>query len=248
MNELFIDLGQNYPVAEVNRAAAFGAETLLSVQPTTYSLADISSGREDAALNKLARQIKASGVPMMLSFAHEFNGDWYTWGTKTTTAAQFVAAWRRMHDVFATVGAKNVTWIWTPNVVNARPTIRLAPYYPGDQYVDVVGIVGYWAGDVGGTPYQTLYGPTEREVSAFTGKKFMLTETAVAPGPHRAELIAELFAGVEADPRMLGLVWFERDKRGVSRYETNWTLETDAPALAAFRLAVRSYPEVVVGG
>ena len=49
--------------------------------------------------------MRAFGEPVALSFGHEMNGDWYPWGTKQTTAASFVAAWRHIYDLFAKAGA-----------------------------------------------------------------------------------------------------------------------------------------------
>lgn len=83
-------------------------------------------------------------MPVAISFGHEMNGHWYPWGTKDTTAATFVKAWRHIHDLFQEEGATNVVWVWSPNVVNPVPSVKLEPYWPGDAYVDWVGIVGYW--------------------------------------------------------------------------------------------------------
>ena len=44
----------------------------------------------------------------------------------------------------AALGATNAIWIWSPNVITAHPSVRLAPLYPGDDYVDWVGMVGYY--------------------------------------------------------------------------------------------------------
>ena len=42
------------------------------------------------------------------------------------------------------LGATNAIWIWSPNVITARPSVDLAPLYPGDDYVDWMGMVGYY--------------------------------------------------------------------------------------------------------
>jgi beta-mannanase len=55
--------------------------------------------------------VRTLNLPIAVSFGHEMNGNWYPWGTAHTTAAQFVAAWRHIHDLFARVGATNVIWV-----------------------------------------------------------------------------------------------------------------------------------------
>ena len=52
---------------------------------------------------------------MILSFGHEMNGNWYSWGNTNSTPAQFIAAWRHVVTVFRAVGATNVKWLWAVN-------------------------------------------------------------------------------------------------------------------------------------
>ena len=53
------------------------------------------------------------------------------------------------------------------------------------------------------------------------------------------EQVRELFAGVKAEPDVLGFVWFDYDKAGVGR--DDWRIEDDPAALAAFRAAVKGF-------
>jgi mannan endo-1,4-beta-mannosidase len=80
------------------------------------------------------------------------NGNWEKWSPanngSTPDPAAFVAAWRHVHDLFVQNGATNVVWVWCPNATDV-PNATSAPwnhwtnYYPGDTYVDWVGIDGY---------------------------------------------------------------------------------------------------------
>ena len=66
---------------------------------------------------------------MVLSFGHEMNGNWYSWGNQHTSAKAFVAAWRHIVTVFRAAGAENVIWLWTVNVLDKN--LPIPPPVPG---------------------------------------------------------------------------------------------------------------------
>ena len=210
-----------------------GALPLLQFEPTTPSIASIAAGASDSYATTLARTVKALDVPIVLSFGHEMNGNWYNWGTKGTSPGDFVKAWRRIHDIFARVGATNVIWLWDVNVTYPVPDIALEPLYPGDAYVDWVGLTGYYNTTAGGRDtFDTLFEPTMDQVRAFTEKPFLIAETGVSPGTDKPHEISDLFAGVEDHADVLGFVWFNYDKTGAN--ETDWKIDSDPTSAVAF--------------
>lgn len=118
-----------------------------------FQLRDIYAGTYDAYLRQWAQDAKAWGKPFFLRFNHEMNGWWYPWGEGITSsggiangnsAGDYVKAWRHVHDIFTSVGATNVTWVWSPNMISSSsryPTA--ASLYPGDSYVDWTGLSVY---------------------------------------------------------------------------------------------------------
>ncbi len=88
---------------------------------------------------------------------------------------------RHVHDLFDQEGATQVIWVWSPNVINPVPTVRLKPYWPGEEYVDWVGVIGYYA-RTGPSTFSTLYGPTTTQIRAFTKKPAIIAETAAEAG------------------------------------------------------------------
>jgi len=64
-------------------------------------------------LRSYADAVIAFGHPVILSFGHEMNGTWYSWGYGHPPPATFVAAWRHIVRIFRAAGAANVTWLWT---------------------------------------------------------------------------------------------------------------------------------------
>jgi hypothetical protein len=77
----------------------------------------IANGAWDDTIRRAADLAKAAGRPLYLRFAHEMNLPHSQWGAGGgNTPADYVAAWRRMVNVFRTEEATNVRFVWSPNV------------------------------------------------------------------------------------------------------------------------------------
>ena len=210
-----------FPAATVARAWGYGALSYLAWEPYTASVQSIADGHSDAYITQFAKAVRALNDPIALSFGHEMNGNWYPWGTTHTTPAEFVAAWRRIHNLFAQAGASNVIWVWNPNDIFPVPQVQLKPYYPGNAYVDWIGVTGYFA-TTGPATYAELYAPTIAEVRGFTSKPVIIAETSIETGPNEVLSARQLILRtVMAHPRILGLIWFDYDKNNV-----DWRVES----------------------
>jgi mannan endo-1,4-beta-mannosidase len=83
------------------------------------------------------QELKQAGVVVLWRPFHEMNGDWFWWGGKDP--APFVRVWRHMFDDFSrTRGLDNLLWVYAPNQGS-----NTARYYPGNGYVDLVGLDAY---------------------------------------------------------------------------------------------------------
>jgi mannan endo-1,4-beta-mannosidase len=68
-------------------------------------------------------------------------GDWVWWGG--WGQAQYSALWQHVYNYLTiTRGLTNILWVYAPNMAY-RPTYPAEGYYPGDAYVDVVGLDWY---------------------------------------------------------------------------------------------------------
>lgn len=202
-----------------------------------YTLRDIAAGRFDPYVRSWARGLRDLRTPVALRFAHEMNGNWYPWAEATNgnRPGDYVRAWRHVYDVFASEGASNVQWVWSPNIVY-EGSYPLAGLYPGDAYVDVVGIVGYFGSSRGprGYPsFEELFGPTLAQVKALTTRPVVITETSgVETGGHKAAWTRELFAGLARHPEVVGFIWFD------VRKEADWPFTSSPEAQQAFAQGV----------
>lgn len=217
-------------------AATHGQVPLVQMDPTGVSLAAIAAGRFDAYLSQYAVAVKSYRDPVILSFGHEMNGSWYSWGYTQTSPRVFVAAWRHIVKLFHNFGVNNVTWLWTVNIINDTQAGRIpspVAWWPGDQYVNWVGVDGYylkpnWA-------FAPLFGPTLSILHTLTTDPIIIAETGVAQTAGQPAKIADLFAGVRRYG-LLGFVYFNAEDAAGN----NFKLSSPA-AMAAFRRGAASY-------
>ncbi|NOX28451.1 MAG: beta-mannanase [Actinobacteria bacterium] len=200
-----------------------------------FALSTILAGDHDELINGWAEELAEWGRPVGIRFAHEMNGYWYPWSESVNGNAtgQYVAAWRYVYDVFEAAGADNVIWIWSPNPT--QPTlIPLAGLYPGDDYVDWIGIVGYLGNGVNPATYvptfDQLFGPTIAEIREFSDLPLVITEIgATEDGGKKAEWIAHVLDAIDQRQDIIGFIWFEINK------ETDWRIVSSVEASEAFR-------------
>jgi len=215
-------------------AASHGATTIVQVDPTNISLASIAAGKYDSYINSFANEITAFKKPVVISFGHEMNGFWETWGYGHASPSSFVAAWRHFVNVFRKQGADNVTWLWQVNSSSPQ-TGPVQYWWPGAQYVTWVGVSGYYY--VPGNTYDNVFTPVVTAIRQFSQAPLLIAETAVGPQAGQTQGIKNLFAGVRA-AHALGLVWFDQHSYGGLYKGENWRLEGDPSALTTFRKAL----------
>jgi mannan endo-1,4-beta-mannosidase len=197
-----------FPTSFANTAASNGVVPLVQMDPDGISLSAIAHGQYDGYLSQYAEAVRHYGHPVILSFGHEMNGTWYTWSYRNAPATQFVAAWRHIVTLFRDLGARNVTWMWTVNIINNTQAGKIpspVAWWPGNAYVNWVGIDGYylkpsWA-------FAPLFGPTIGVVRTLTTDPILIAETGAVVSADQPAKIADLFAGIHSYG-LLGVVWF----------------------------------------
>lgn len=209
-----------------------GALPLDSWGPAGADLADIASGRDDAYISSFADQVTDYRGAVALTVGHEMNAPWSPWwGTGRTVAPTFVAAWRRIHAIFARHGADNVIWVWTVNI-EAGGAVQPSPYYPGAGYIDWIGVDGYFYPGLP-TTFGALFGPTLADLRARYAQPILVVETGALGTPARPAEIQSAFDAVSAFPGLIGFVWFDYDLQ--STEGVDWRLDGDPPSIAVFR-------------
>ena len=217
-----------FQVGFATTAAYNGAVPLVQMDPTRVSVAAIATGRYDSYLSAYAEAVRAYHHPVILSFGHEMNGYWYSWGFTHTSPVVFVAAWRHIVTLFRSLRVQNVTWLWTINAFHWQTQTSApspGPWWPGNSYVNWVGIDGYFTDS--SSVFASVFGPTIVYVRALTQDPILIAETSATPVASQPAKIADLFAGIHLYG-LLGFVWFD------SVDKVDWRLSSPA-AIAAFR-------------
>jgi len=194
-------------------ATEHGATTLVQIDTEKVPLASIASGQYDSYLKSYASAVKAFGAPVILSFDHEMNGNWYPWGFQHSSPSDFVAAWRHVVNIFREQGARNVTWMWTVNVFNSYnlETHHIAtpgPWWPGSSFVNWVGLDGYYV--TSSTEFDSLFGQAIADVRAITSDPILIAETGATQSAGQSAKITQIFQGVNTY-NLLGFVLFDKD-------------------------------------
>ena len=106
---------------------------------TDIDLAAIMEGRDQEGyelllsdIDAIAAQLKRldeAGVPVLWRPLHEASGGWFWWGSAGSEA--YISLYRLLYDRLVNVhGLHNLIWVWNG---------QAADWYPGDEYVDIIG-------------------------------------------------------------------------------------------------------------
>jgi beta-mannanase len=196
------------------------------INQPNYQLVDITNGTYDAYITQWATAAKAWGHPFFLRYDHEMNGNWFSWSERVNgnQPGDFARAWKHTVDIFRAVGANNVTWVWSPNLVSATTT-PLSVMYPGDSYVDWTAMDGYnWGTDKNNKWYtfNQVFGlnpwtkhSTYNDIAALApSKPMMIAETATSKdGGDGGAWITDTLTNQLPNnfPLVKALVWFNWD-------------------------------------
>lgn len=216
-----------------------GSVIMLTWEPRggPVTLDSIIAGTHDGYIRGEARTMKAFGKRLLLRPFHEMNLTAYPWG-RQNPRYKLINAWRKMRSLFNAEGAWNVQWVWCPNVAAplspASPPLR--DFYPGDAYVDWLGLDGYnWGGSRNFPWYQfyQIFKPSYDQLSAIGGpRKIIIAEVACdTRGGDKALWFRNMRSQIKASfPRIWGVCYFNIYDQGA-----NWPVNTSAGSLTAYK-------------
>ena len=228
----------------IERAKAAGVGLQVALQPIN-GLDEVQDGEY---LRSLARSAKDVGIPIFLRFANEMNGSWIEW--YETNPQDYIDKFRIVAKVFREE-APNVAMVWAPAYF---PIDNIEDYYPGDEYVDWVGVSMYQA-------HNGTLDPLKKGVdrSSFIekfdniyklyGKKkpVFISEGGISysdPVHHTDKTdwavyqIEQFYANLPMlYPGVKGVFWFDTTRTADGRLNS-YSLSDNAKVLAAYKAAV----------
>ncbi|HET9167852.1 MAG TPA: glycosyl hydrolase [Actinospica sp.] len=205
----------------------------------------VTDGSKDTYLKAQAQAVRNFGGPVFIRLDWEMNASWYPdWNLPGVTPAQFIASWRHVYQVFQSEGAGNAAFVWCPTLWNGPGGLSPDTWYPGDAYVDWLGIDAYPQSAV--TDF-ILSGPgglnDTAKFAAAHKKPLMVAEWAPAlPQPDTAAAMNLVFDFAAAHPKTVkALVYFDFDTNG-----KDYTLKDHPVGAAEFRKRVDGNPDFLL--
>lgn len=128
----YLGYGSRFPKNWVAELKARGKIVHIALEPNE----GLDKVRDDEYLNQLAKDMAASGATIFLRYASEMNGAWVAY---TGNPQKYKEKWRLVYNVVKR-HAPNVVMVWCPYTT---PSENIDSYYPGDEYVDWVGVNMY---------------------------------------------------------------------------------------------------------
>ncbi|HKH64924.1 MAG TPA: Ig-like domain-containing protein [Solirubrobacterales bacterium] len=216
-----------------------------STNQPNFQLADVISGSYDSYIRSFATSAKNWGHPFFLRFNWEQNGNWFPWaeGVNGNRSGEYVAAWRHVHDIFSSLGASNVSWVWCPNIDPDNRWQSLRSTYPGDGYVDWTCLDGYNQGTMPSAPdrwrtFDQLFSSTYKQIvtEIAPSKPMVIGEVGSTEyGGSKAQWIREMLGQLPSEyPSVRGLLWFDKYAGG------DWPLDSSGSATQAFAEGIGS--------
>jgi hypothetical protein len=270
------NLGQlldRYP----NAAIMFSWEPRYLREPSTTDLTTPTTVSEiandtkhDPYLQNMATEVfqvlSAKNRRLIIRLGHEMNIDQFPWGAGpnwennpniTIKQADFIEAWRKIHGFFAAARANEyVEWCWCPNIQGpvVPGATDLHNWYPGDKYVDWLGLDGYnWGASTQGMGWYSpaqMFGPYSHSNGRFSdnlnnlmacdstgSKSIIIAETGCHTQASKTALTGEkeqwfrdfrtYFKNAPEAARVKGIAYFHNDADGAL-----WEIDKPPEALS----------------
>jgi hypothetical protein len=203
----YLDWGSSYPQKFFSPAQKAGATAFLEIEPwigpqgskgcsgsgPTMTTIGANGSAIQSYAKSLGSAIASAGLPVIVTFAHEFNvSGQYPWAhgdCEHTTASQWITAWDAVRKDIDSTANGLAYFMWVPNVFNGPggSVVNPAPYWPGASNVDMAGVDGYPQSQYNETTFANTYADTFSIIQGLSGEstiaqpKIFVAETNFSP-------------------------------------------------------------------
>ena len=224
-----------------------------------YTLQRIIDGDFDKDLIQWAGDAKRTDIPLIIEFGTEVNGDWFPWngiwnGGGATNyygdpnlpdgPERFRDAYRHIIDLFRAQGVKNITWVFHVDATQSEKSWNsMAAYYPGDNYIDWIGIsvYGYQKPGEEWQTFTEIFDGAYTEFSAIsTEKPLAILEFGVVDDPtigDKAAWLQNALGSIKQNryPRIKAISYWHEMWENEDGTISNLRLDSSPDALEAYR-------------
>jgi len=243
-------------IDQFNTINSHGWEPVLNINPYYFSgcpatslplYRAIAQGYCDTFLEKAAKNLQREKHPFFLLFAWEMNNEQNTWSITMTgsTPGDFKAAWQHVYSLFKKEQVTNIVWVFCPNVPDNK-TMSYQEFYPGDAYVDWIGLDGYnWGTTQKWSRWESFTEIFHGSYVALTklakGKPVMIAEfNTTDKGGNKADWYTKVLTSEISSsfPKVNALLIFNEDR--TRQEHVDWRVDVNRNALEAFSEGIRS--------
>jgi len=241
----YLGYGEPFPTDWVAKVHSHGALPHIAWEPNN----GLDEVRDDVYLRRWAQAAAEAEKPILLRFASEMNG---TWMPYSGNPDEYIRKWRLVYTTIKSE-APNVIMVWCP-FATPRRTIPL--YYPGDEYVDWVGVniyaVLYHDGDVN-QPSQrdpvddlryiyNLYGARKPIAICEYGVTHYCRASYQFSSDFAAANIKQMYQAIpEQFPNVVFINWFSVDAASDGLACNDYAVTTDNLVLNSYRQAIADH-------
>ncbi len=234
---------------EQGKVVEYGLYTtdMINGKETDITL-DIIEGRYDDYLDHLAQSFNEYDHPVLFRLNNEMNGEWVWYSSHRVgkDTDLFIECWKYIYNKFKEHEVDNVIFVWNPNELSfpGYAYNHYLNYYPGDEYVDIVGLTSYNTGNYyNGETWRSFAEAYDHFYYEYI-KRFehpmMITEYSCASlGGNKSEWFEDMFNKIlQYDRIKLAVLWngqdYDMTKTGktVSR---NYRLDLEEDVIDAIR-------------
>lgn len=215
---------------------------------------DILEGKYDTYLDQLAQSFNEYDYPVLFRLNNEMNGEWVLYSSHKVgkDTDLFIDCWKYIYNKFKEQGVDNLIWVWNPNE-KAFPDFsynNYLCYYPGNEYVDIVGLTSYNTGNYyRGEEWRSFsecydhfyYDYIER----FTHPMMITEFSCASAGGNKTQWHEDMFNIIEKYDRIkIAVLWNGQDydltkiEKTVSR---NYRIDLEESVINAIRNGLHKY-------
>jgi cellulose synthase (UDP-forming) len=208
---------------------------LITVEPAAVEgrssqlLDDVGEGAYDSAIARVCRTIGSLQAPMLVRWGHEMETTDIRYPWSGAGAESYIAAFRRF-AAKCRADAPKIYLVWSP-----KGAPNLSQYYPGKEFVDLVGVSVYdlppYDLDHFGKlmSFRNIFAPRYNHVVAFDTPVIIAEMGVSGDASYQARWMADFFRTAKEFPLLRTAVYFNaKDTPGAwdEKYGTpDWTID-----------------------